>query len=275
LSVSLDDELLVAETVLERVTCYESHSPQFIATPAQPMAASRWSPPKRLARSPPLQSGQLLVWAQCPNAGFFLHGSSRDNALPSGLNCADITGPPCAISSVRGWPSAHPRGLTHEVALVSVVLGRLFAVHLCGAEPGNLRLDDLWEDTAATRISRVNSAFTDTRNSQSSPRNTSALPRYPEEANRPRASTVVFIHGGGWGRETLTSVPQCRYLACAPGGGECDYRLKSTKLDRECVTDCKSAIRYLRRNARPRIDQEKIVVVENPREGTSPPPSHD
>jgi acetyl esterase/lipase len=75
----------------------------------------------------------------------------------------------------------------------------------------------------------------------------------------------VFIHGGGWGAGNPDQwFPQCRYFALRGLVGiSVQYCLKSdTTTVAECVTDCKSAIRYLRRNAGGLgIDPEKIVVV--------------
>lgn len=77
---------------------------------------------------------------------------------------------------------------------------------------------------------------------------------------------VIWIHGGGWKGGTYESFyPLARYTA--ERGAESfvvEYRLvedgKTSVGD--CVADCKSAVRYLRRNAEALgIDPERIAVV--------------
>jgi len=82
-----------------------------------------------------------------------------------------------------------------------------------------------------------------------------------------KRTAVVWIHGGGWmGGITETFLPHTRYFASRGAVGFCiDYRLvkadgSSTVAD--CLTDCKSAIRYIREHAAELgIDPDKIIVM--------------
>jgi acetyl esterase/lipase len=131
----------------------------------------------------------------------------------------------------------------------------------------DIALDDLWEDTVATRD--LSYQFRIYKHKELPSRLHEQLRLYfvyPERA-RPedRRPAVVFIHGGGWGQGNPDQwFPQCRYFALRGlVGVSVNYRLKSnTTTIIGCLTDCKSAIRYLRRHAaRLGIDPEKILVV--------------
>ena len=131
----------------------------------------------------------------------------------------------------------------------------------------DITLNDLWENTAATR--NLSYQFRIYKHKEL-PSHLHEQPRlylvYPEEAKpSERRPAVVFIHGGGWGAGNPDQwFPQCRYFALRGlVGVSVQYRLKSdTTTVAECVTDCKSAVRYLRRNAGGLgIDPDKIVVV--------------
>jgi acetyl esterase/lipase len=87
-----------------------------------------------------------------------------------------------------------------------------------------------------------------------------------QDSARPRPA-IVFIHGGGWGAgEPKLFFPHCRYfasrgmVAVAP-----QYRLVTPdggSTIRDCIADCKSAVRWLRANAgRLGIDPERIAVA--------------
>lgn len=135
------------------------------------------------------------------------------------------------------------------------------------AQSPRVVLADLWEDTPVTkdlphsfriykRLQMANHLQEQLRLYLVHPRDWQASDRRP---------VVLFIHGGGWGSGNPDQwFPQCRYFALRGlVGVSVQYRLKSdTTTITECVTDCKSAIRYLRRNAGGLgIDPDKIVVV--------------
>jgi acetyl esterase/lipase len=143
----------------------------------------------------------------------------------------------------------------------------LMALLLASTAVASLTLNDLWEDTPATR--NLKYGFRIYKHI--------ALPNrlhrqlrlylvYSEQA-RPtdRRPAVVFIHGGGWkGGDAEQWLPQCRYFALRGlVGVSVDYRLQSdTTPVAECVIDCKSAVRYLRRHAAELgVDPDKIIVV--------------
>jgi len=148
-----------------------------------------------------------------------------------------------------------------------LVAGLLCAAPLRAAEPGRLRLEDLWEDTPATRdLSHQFHIYKRKQLPSHLHQQLRLYLVYPEEAKpSERRPAVVFIHGGGWGAGNPDQwFPQCRYFALRGlVGVSVNYRLKSDITSvADCVTDCKSAIRYLRRNAgKLGIDPKKIVVV--------------
>ena len=151
--------------------------------------------------------------------------------------------------------------------IVSLAVCVICAACICSAEPGNIHLNDLWEDTAATRNLAYQFRIYKHKELPSHLQQQLRLYLvYPELATpSERRPAVVFLHGGGWGAGNPDQwFPQCRYFALRGlVGVSVQYRLKSdTTTVAECVTDCKSAIRYLRRNAGGLgIDPEKIVVV--------------
>jgi len=151
--------------------------------------------------------------------------------------------------------------------IMSLAVCVMCAACICSARPTSIGLTDLWEDTPATR--NLLHQFRIYKRNQLPSHLHQQLRLYfvyPELAKAAeRRPTVVFIHGGGWGAGNPDQwFPQCRYFALRGlVGVSVQYRLKSdTTTVAECVTDCKSAIRYLRRNARSLgLDPEKIVVV--------------
>lgn len=85
-----------------------------------------------------------------------------------------------------------------------------------------------------------------------------------------RRTAIVWIHGGGWcGGEMEYFNPHCRLFAMkGTVNFNVQYRLMDSKvLDKgrtiiSCLKDCKSAIRYIRKNSGVfGIDQDKIVAV--------------
>ncbi len=78
---------------------------------------------------------------------------------------------------------------------------------------------------------------------------------------------IVFIHGGGWGAGAPGYwYPPSRYFAARGIVAICvQYRLRSKKSGNTistCIEDCKSAMRYIRKNAISlKVDPEKICVV--------------
>lgn len=141
------------------------------------------------------------------------------------------------------------------------------AIQPSAASPQNLGLDDLWEDTPAT--SGLAYSFRIYKHKELSNhlhRQLRLYLMYPA-ATGPREPrpAIVFIHGGGWGAGDADQwFPQARYFALrGMVGVSVDYRLKSDRSSvADCVTDCKSAIRYLRRNAAALgIAPNQIVVV--------------
>ena len=82
-----------------------------------------------------------------------------------------------------------------------------------------------------------------------------------------KRTAIVWIHGGGWtGGITETFFPHARYFASRGAVGFCiHYRL--VKADGsvtvgDCLTDCKSAIRYIREHAEELgIDPDKVIVM--------------
>lgn len=84
----------------------------------------------------------------------------------------------------------------------------------------------------------------------------------PATDSRP---AIVFFFGGGWNGGSPTQFEQhCRYLASRGMiGVVADYRVKSRQKTgpRECVQDGKSAVRYLRSNAkRLGIDADRLAA---------------
>ena len=113
---------------------------------------------------------------------------------------------------------------------------------------GSLALDDLWEDTPATRS--LSHSFRIYKRIALPNRLHRQLRLYlvhPEQAKpTDRRPAVVFIHGGGWGAGDADQwFPQCRYFALRGLiGVSIDYRLKTDATTiAECVIDCKSAVR--------------------------------
>jgi acetyl esterase/lipase len=89
------------------------------------------------------------------------------------------------------------------------------------------------------------------------------LPR--EHQPRDRMSAVVFFFGGGWKAGTPSQFSQhCRYLASrGMVAMTADYRVESRHQVKahQCVADAKSAIRWVRKNAkRLGVDPQKIVA---------------
>lgn len=88
---------------------------------------------------------------------------------------------------------------------------------------------------------------------------------YPDDNNKNRTA-VMIIHGGGWtGGETNTFFPHARYFASRGAVAFCiDYRLvKNGEVTlSESLSDCKSAIRYIRKNAdKFGINPNRIMVI--------------
>ncbi len=89
-------------------------------------------------------------------------------------------------------------------------------------------------------------------------------------AETDRRAAVVFIHGGGW-RSGYPDLffPHCRYFAARGAVAfSVQYRLVdetgASALDAvgDCISDCKSAIRHIRKNAaRYGIDPSKLSVA--------------
>ena len=131
----------------------------------------------------------------------------------------------------------------------------------------SLTLNDLWEDTPATK--NLKYGFRIYKHIALPNRLHRQLRLYhvsPEQAQpTDRRPAIVFIHGGGWkGGDADQWFPQCRYFALRGlVGVSVDYRLQSdTTTIAECVIDCKSAVRYLRRHAAELgVAPDKITVV--------------
>lgn len=89
---------------------------------------------------------------------------------------------------------------------------------------------------------------------------------YPADSVGKGKTAVMIIHGGGWtGGDTGSFFPHARYFASRGAAAFCiDYRLVKSGCVTlaECLSDCKSAIRYIRKNAmRLGIDSNKIMVI--------------
>lgn len=89
---------------------------------------------------------------------------------------------------------------------------------------------------------------------------------YPTAGGEKNRTAVMIIHGGGWtGGETNTFFPHARYFASRGAVAFCiDYRLvKNGKVTlSESLADCKSAIRYIRKNAdKFGINPDRIMVI--------------
>jgi acetyl esterase/lipase len=87
----------------------------------------------------------------------------------------------------------------------------------------------------------------------------------PAEVNLKPVPVIVFFHGGGWKRgDPSQFYRHCQYLA-SQGilAISAQYRLLSDKITvRDCVTDGKSAIRWLRQNAKKfNIDPNLIAAA--------------
>ena len=99
--------------------------------------------------------------------------------------------------------------------IVSLAVCVMCAAGICSAEPGNIRLNDLWEDTAATRNLAYQFRIYKRKELPSHLHQQLRLYFvYPEEAKpSKRRPAVVFIHGGGWGAGNPDQwFPQCRYF---------------------------------------------------------------
>lgn len=134
-------------------------------------------------------------------------------------------------------------------------------------EPQNIKLDDLWEGTPATRdLPHVWRIY---RRHQLPSHLHEQLRLYlvrPKQWQpRDRRPAIVFIHGGGWSNGNPDQwFPQCRYFALRGlVAASVQYRLRTKSVDVDgCLADCKSAIRYLRRHASELgIDPQRIAVV--------------
>ena len=138
---------------------------------------------------------------------------------------------------------------------------------LAVAEPQDIQLDELWEDTPTTK--NLPHAWRIYRRQQLPHRLYEQLRLYMVRPKqwRPgdKRSSVVFIHGGGWSNGNPGQwFPQCRYFALRGAvAASVQYRLRTKIIDVDgCLADCKSAIRYLRRHATELgIDPKKIIVV--------------
>ncbi len=79
--------------------------------------------------------------------------------------------------------------------------------------------------------------------------------------------TIVIFHGGSWkSGEASWHYPDCAYWSKRGMiAVSVDYRLKdrdNVEVPLECVTDAKSAVRYLRKNAEKlKVDPDKIVAA--------------
>lgn len=85
------------------------------------------------------------------------------------------------------------------------------------------------------------------------------------EAEKEARPAIVFFFGGGWNGGTPAQFePHARYLAKrGMVAMVADYRVKSRNktTPRECVADAKSAVRYIRENARRLgVDPERIAA---------------
>ncbi len=161
-------------------------------------------------------------------------------------------------------------GLALRACLAAVPDGGSGSAGAAGPAPGTaagLSLDDLWEDTPATRdLSYAFRIYKRKRLANRLHRQLRLYLVYPPDARpaEPRPA-VVFIHGGGWGAGDADQwFPPCRYFALrGVVGVSVDYRLKDgTTSIADCLTDCKSAVRYLRAHAAELgIRPDRIVVV--------------
>jgi acetyl esterase len=135
------------------------------------------------------------------------------------------------------------------------------------AQTPGVALADLWEDTSVTRDLwhnfRIYKRLQMPNHLQEQLRLYLVHPRDWQAADR--RPVVLFIHGGGWGAGNPDQwFPQCRYFALRGlVGASVQYRLKAgTNTVATCLSDCKSAVRYLRCHAGELgIDRDKIVVV--------------
>jgi hypothetical protein len=79
-------------------------------------------------------------------------------------------------------------------------------------------------------------------------------------------STIVFFHGGGWGGgHAWQFIPQCKYLAeSGMVAISAEYRVRKRQgvTPFECVSDAKSAIRWVRIHAKELgIDENRCEVI--------------
>jgi len=78
-------------------------------------------------------------------------------------------------------------------------------------------------------------------------------------------SAIVFFHGGGWGGgHAWQFIPQCKYLAeCGMVAMSAEYRVRKRHgvTPFECISDAKSAIRWVRIHAKELgIDENRIAA---------------
>ncbi|MHC4221144.1 MAG: alpha/beta hydrolase [Planctomycetota bacterium] len=82
-----------------------------------------------------------------------------------------------------------------------------------------------------------------------------------------KLATILFFHGGSWKAGKVSwHYPDCAYWSKRGMiAVSVDYRLKdrdNIEVPLECVKDAKSAIRFLRKNAKKlKVDPEKVVVA--------------
>jgi acetyl esterase/lipase len=89
-------------------------------------------------------------------------------------------------------------------------------------------------------------------------------PAHHQEGSRTPA--VVCIHGGGWsGGSPQLFFPHCRYFASRDMVAfSISYRLTSREgvTPGDCIEDCKSAVRWIRKNAvRLGVDPDRIAIL--------------
>jgi pectinesterase len=87
---------------------------------------------------------------------------------------------------------------------------------------------------------------------------------YPKQKSKDKNASIIFIHGGGWrsGDRSLhyplaQQLAQLGYVCFTP-----EYRLSTEALYPAAVYDIKSAIRWVRKNAKKfNLDTSKIVIA--------------
>jgi acetyl esterase/lipase len=134
-------------------------------------------------------------------------------------------------------------------------------------KPQTIKLDDLWEDTPITKdLPHAWSIYRRFRNpSKLHTQLRLYMVRPKDWQPSDRRPAIVFIHGGGWSNGNPDQwFPQCRYFALRGlVAASVQYRLRTKNVDvDDCLADCKSAIRYIRRHATELgIDPQRIAVV--------------